>query len=114
MGILWRRTNYAGALFGLIGGTVIQILVVLVAHWLGLNLHWLYLACLAQVVTMIGIAVVSLATPPMDPDKTRPMMWSLSALTEYEEDRPRPWYQRLWLWFGIFAVVWVCLYWRFW
>ena len=66
MGILWRRTNYAGALFGLLGGTVIQIAVVVGGQPAGRShLHWLYLASIAQVLTMIGIAIVSLMTPAM-------------------------------------------------
>ena len=42
------------------------------------------------------------------------MVWSLSALTQFDEGRRRPWYQSLKLWFGIYAVVWFYLYWRFW
>jgi solute:Na+ symporter, SSS family len=114
MGILWRRTNNPGALFGLIGGTLIQAAVVLAAYLADANLHWLYLASIAQVITMLGIAVVSLCTPAMPAERTEPMVWTLSALTQFDDGRRRPWYQSLRLWFGIFAVVWVCLYWRFW
>ena len=118
MGILWRRTNYPGALFGLIGGTVIQVLVVLAAYLLkiehGIELHWLYQASIAQVITMIGIAVVSLCTPAMPAEQTDPLVWTPSALTQFDDGRIRPWYQSLKLWFGIFAAVWCYLYWRFW
>lgn len=118
MGILWRRTNYPGALFGLIGGTVIQAIVV-VDGWLmyyawGVELHWLYLASIAQVITMLGIAIVSLRTPAMPAERTGPLMWTPSALTQFDDGRQRPWYQSLKLWYGIFAVVWICIYWRFW
>lgn len=114
MGLLWRRANYAGAMFGLVGGAAIQIAVILAANALGLNLHWLYLAFIAQVLTMIGIAIVSLLTPAMDREETRLLVWTLSALTQYKEERQRPWYQSLRLWFGIYATVWFYLYWRFW
>jgi solute:Na+ symporter, SSS family len=114
MGILWRRTNYPAALFGLIGGTLIQAAVVLAAYLLELNLHWLYLASIAQVLTMAGIIVVSLCTPAMPAERTEPLVWTPAALTQFDEGRKRPWYQSLKLWFGIFAVVWFYLYWRFW
>jgi solute:Na+ symporter, SSS family len=114
MGILWRRTNYPGALFGLIGGTLIQAAVVLAAYLADANLHWLYLASIAQVITMLGIAVVSLCTPAMPAERTEPLVWTPSALTQFDDGRQRPWYQSLRLWFAIFAVVWIYLYWRFW
>jgi Na+(H+)/acetate symporter ActP len=114
MGILWRRTNYAGAMFGLIGGTAIQIIVVVLAKMMGLELHWLYLACLAQILTMIGIMIVSLATPAVASEAIDSMVWSISLLTQYGEGRRRPWYQSLKIWFGVYAAVWFYLYWRFW
>ena len=114
MGILWRRTNYTGALFGLIGGTIIQIAVVTVDWTLGLNLHWLYQACIAQVFTMFGIMIASLFGPPMDPQRIEPLLWSRSALTTFDDGRIRPWYQSLKLWFGLYAAGWMYLYWRFW
>src|SRR5512136_1598963 len=43
-GLLWKRANYAGALFGLVGGLVIQVLVALTNSLLGFQLHWLYQA----------------------------------------------------------------------
>lgn len=118
MGILWRRTNYPGALFGLIGGTVIQLGIVFIAPMveepLGIKLHWLYLAAIAQVITMLGIAIVSVCTPAMTAETVEPLTWTPSVLTQFSDGRKRPWYQSLKLWFGIFAAIWVYLYWRFW
>jgi SSS family solute:Na+ symporter len=106
MGILWRRTNYPAALFGIIGGAAIQAI--------GWNLHWLYLGAIAQVLTMLGIIVVSLITPAMAAEKVEPLLWTPSALTQFDDGRKRPWYQSLWLWLGIFALGWCFVYWRFW
>jgi SSS family solute:Na+ symporter len=114
MGILWRRANYAGALFGLIGGTAIQIAVVVIAWSLGLNLHWLYLAFIAQVLTMFGIMAVSMFSPAMEQERIGPLLWSRSLLAQFDDGRVRPWYQSLKLWFGIYAMIWAYLYWRFW
>lgn len=64
LGILWKRTTHEGALSGLIGGIVIQILVIVAAWAIGLHWHWLYLGCIAEALVFILVIVVSLATPP--------------------------------------------------
>lgn len=141
MGVLWRRTNYPAALFGLIGGFAIQFAVALglpplVNHvyqghpegWIAqfvftttdaaggatIHIHWLYLAFVAQAIIMVGIAVVALVTAPPSPEQSEPLGWSWKVLIQYEEGRVRPWYQRLWLWLGLYAVIWCLLYWKFW
>lgn len=114
LGLLWKRTNYAGALFGLIGGSVITLAVALGAPKAGFMLHWLYLAAIAQAITMVGIIVVSLLTRPPEEGQWRPFQWTLAALTQYDEGVKRPWYQRPLLWWSLYIVGWVCLYWRFW
>jgi len=114
LGLLWKRTNYAGALFGLIGGSVITLVVALGAPWVGLHLHWLYLAAIAQAITMSGIVLVSILTLPPAESQWRPFHWTPSALMRYDEGAERPWYQRPLLWWSIYIVGWVYLYWRFW
>ena len=141
MGLLWKRSNYASALFGLIGGFAIQIAVALglppllnsvyqgePTGWLAqfvfvttnaagtpeIRVHWLYLAFVAQVIIMAGMLVVSLVTPPPDPARAKPFAWSPRLLFQYEQGRVRPWYQRLSLWMAIYAAIWFYLYWRFW
>lgn len=62
LGLLWKRANLAGALAGLIGGLIIQI-VLPVALWAGqVQLHWLYVGSIAQALTMLLIVLVTLAT----------------------------------------------------
>ncbi|MHB9037687.1 MAG: sodium:solute symporter family transporter [Armatimonadota bacterium] len=114
LGILWKRTNNQGALFGLIGGLIIQIAVAVGLPMMGIHLHWLYTAFIAEVIIVIGIVIVSLATAPPEPTKWKPFQWSPAMLASYDEGIVRPWYQNLWLWFGVFAVVWILVYWRFW
>ena len=68
LGIFWKRTNYQGALFGIFGGTVLIVglgvgLWAAETCWHWVHLHWLYVALLAQVLTMLGVVVVSLLTP---------------------------------------------------
>lgn len=114
LGVLWKRTNYAGGLFGIVGGIVIQAAIVIAAWMKGYNIHWLYLAFVAQVLTMAGAMLVSLLTAPPPQCAWEPFQWRLSLLRQYDDGVVRPWYQRLKLWYGIFAAVSIYLYWRFW
>ena len=113
LGILWPRANYAGALFGMVGGLVIQVVVAVGAGLLGYTIHFLYLAFVAQVLTMAGIVIVSLVTRP-DPARGRKLQWRPALLRHYDEGVTHPWYQRISLWFSLYAAIWVFLYWRFW
>ncbi len=114
LGVLWKRTNYAGGLFGIVGGIVLQIGVILAAYALGYRLHWLYLAAIAQGLTMLGAVIVSLATPPPAKALWEPFQWSPSLLSQYDEGTRRPWYKQVKLWYAVFAAVSVGLYVRFW
>ena len=141
MGVFWKRTNYASALFGLIGGFAIQFAVALglppllnrwyhgqPSGWIAnfvfvtrdelgqaiIHVHWLYLAFIAQVIIMVGMVVVALLTTPPSPSQSQPFAWSWKAVAHYDQGRKGPWYQRLSLWLGIYAAIWVFLYWKFW
>lgn len=114
LGLLWKRTNYQGAMFGLIGGSVITVAIAVGAPHCGIHIHWLYLGSIAQAITMVGIVIVSLLTPVAAESLWRPFQWTPSVLRQFDEGVRRPWYQSLLMWWGIYIVVWVYLYWRFW
>ncbi|MBX7121432.1 MAG: sodium/solute symporter [Opitutaceae bacterium] len=114
VGILYRRANNAGALFGLVGGFVIQGGIVALNYYGGWNLHWFYQAFVAELIIIVSIVVVSLLTDPPPREKWEPFHWRPSVLAHYDEGVTRPWYQQLKLWFGIYAISWVVLYWRYW
>lgn len=114
MGVLWRRTSYAAAVFGMVGGFVIQLTIVIGLPKLGLNLHWLYLGAIGQVLIMLGIIIVSLIAPTPQTAQTESFHWSPRLLSHLQEEPSRPWYQGLRLWFGVFAALWIWVYWRFW
>lgn len=114
LGLVWRRTNYQGAKFGLIGGSVITLGVALGAPHFGIHWHWLYLAAFAQTLTMVGIVLVSLAYPAPPEITWRPFQWAPSMLRQLDDGAVRPWYQRLRLWWTCYVVLWGYLYWRFW
>jgi SSS family solute:Na+ symporter len=114
LGILWRRANYVSAVFVLIGGMMIQLAVVFIDYKAGWGLHWFYLAFIAEVLTILGMIVVALNTARPQAEKCEPFVWRSSYITTVDQGTVRPWYARLTLWFGIYAVIWFYLYWRFW
>jgi solute:Na+ symporter, SSS family len=114
LGILWKRTNYQGGLFALFGGSIIQIAVIVGFTMAGCKLHWLYLAFFAQVLTMLGVVVVSLMFAPPPAERWEPFHWSPKLLLSLDAGAARPWYKSLKLWFAVYAIVWVYLYWRYW
>jgi SSS family solute:Na+ symporter len=114
LGLLWKRTNNQGALFGLIGGAAITLAIALGAPALGSHLNWLYLAAIAQAITMGGIVIVSLLTPAPAESLWRPFQWTPAALRQFDDGIRRPWYQSVMLWWSVYIVVWLYLYWRFW
>ena len=113
-GLLWKRTNNQGGVFGLVAGLVIVFSVFFGFPALGWEFHWFYLGFIAQVIIIVGVVVVSLLTPPPDPSKWEPFLWRPQLLTQYDEGFRRPWYKSLKLWYGLFAAIWLFLYWRFW
>jgi SSS family solute:Na+ symporter len=141
LGIFWWRTNYPSALFGLIGGFAIHLgLGIGLPIWLNhvyageptgwirnwvylsandgggqtLHVHWLYLAFLAQLLIVLGMVIVARFTPPPDRAAIASFLWSPRWLREFGATGPRPWYQSVPLWFGLYAAIWCGLYWRFW
>jgi SSS family solute:Na+ symporter len=141
LGVFWPRANYASALFGLVGGLLITVTTALgvpaflntfafaeLPGWLRavtsttvdatghtqIGVHWLYLALLAQVQIIIGMVVVALVTRRPDSELIRPLLWRPALLKQFARDRPRPWYQNVWLYFALYAVLWFAVYWRFW
>jgi len=78
------------------------------------KLHFFYIGGIAEVVIMIGIAIVTLCTAPPDYAKIAPYVWRRELLKTYDEGVVRPWYQSLKLWCAITLAVWLTIYWWFW
>jgi len=115
LGIFWRRTSYAGAIAGLVGGLLIQIALALGVWAAGAKLHWLYVGAIAQALTMLLIVIVSFRTKPPGSDQVEPFLWRPAWLRTYDETAaPRPWWQQVKLWFALYALAWCGIYWRFW
>lgn len=114
LGIFWKRTNYAGAIAGLIGGVVIQIVLAFSFIFLNIKLHWLYVGAIAQLLTMLLIVFVSLRSAPPLAEKVKPFIWKMSWLTVLDDKIKRPWWKQIKFWLIIYALAWCYVYWRFW
>ncbi len=117
MGMFWKRVNYPAAMFGLIGGIIIQIIVqsIFSGGIPGIPyLHWQYVGAIAQVIIGIGIAIIALNTAEPDYSKVEPRLWSVKLLKAYDEGVRRPWYQQLKVLWGTVAVIWFGIYFWFW
>jgi len=115
MGVFWKRTTYGGATAGLIGGVLIQIALALVLFLLDMHLHWLYVGAIAQALTMLLIAIVSLYTPAAAPEQVKPFVWKLSWLRELNDGEVKhPWYKQVRFWLSLYALAWFYIYRRFW
>lgn len=117
MGMFWKRVNYPAAMFGLVGGIIIQIIVAVIFSGSipGIPyLHFQYVGAIAQVIIGIGIAIIALCTAPPDYRKVKPRLWSIKLLKAYDSGEPRPWYQQLKVLWGTVAVIWFGIYFWFW
>lgn len=114
MGIFWKRTNWQGALFGIIGGLVIQLAVAFGLPAMGYVWNWSYYGAIAQVLVMSSIALVSLKFPAPPEASWRAFRWTPSLLRDLDFGPPLPWYKTIRFWFGVYAVIWFFLYWYFW
>ncbi|WP_428939075.1 SLC5 family protein [Fontivita pretiosa] len=115
LGIFWKRTTYAAAVVGIIGGLVIQIALGVWLPRLWTDLHWLYIAFIAQVLTMALVVAASLLSPPPPEHRWRPFLWRPALLWQLSSGTTgRAWYQSLWLWGGTYAAIWIGIYAWFW
>ena len=114
LGIFWKRTNYAAAIAGLVGGLLIQIGLALALWASGSTLHWLYVGAIAQALTMLLIIAVTVITAPARPDQYEPFLWRPALLRRMDAGVPRPAWQSVKLWFALYAAMWIGIYWWFW
>lgn len=109
LGVLWKRTSYQGAIAGLAGGLAIQLALAGSLHLLEVQLHWLYVGFIAQVLTMMLIVIVSLATPAPKVEQVITLTWDPKWLRILHA-KERPWWQQVTFWGAIYAVLWCAIY----
>jgi solute:Na+ symporter, SSS family len=118
VGIVWKRPGRLAGSAGLLGGVVIQACVVLTARllldkgYLTREVHWLYLAFAAEVLTILFVIIVSRCAEPAPLDQVRDFVWKPSMLSD-ELAANRKWYKSLLLWYVVYSTVWASVYWHF-
>jgi SSS family solute:Na+ symporter len=94
-GLFWKRANGHGAFAGIIGGILSLLFFVIfgTADWMP-EIHFLYVAAIIFLVTMICIVIVSLLTAPPAAEKVQDYTWNKKLYdAETRELRGLPWYQ---------------------
>jgi solute:Na+ symporter, SSS family len=115
VGIFWRRPNSRAGSIGLVGGLVIQILAVLAAHllltlgYVSHPVHWLYIAFVAEVLTVLLVVGVSFRMSPPPAEKIEGLIWSSALLQVFVRQEGR-WYTNLIFWFAIYSAIWFAVY----
>jgi SSS family solute:Na+ symporter len=115
LGVLWRRTTAVAATFVLVFAFPYTILVeyYLFKHvsWLMPFDNWLNRTFLVWATSMVLLVIVSLFTPPPDPEKLKGIIWSwrVAKLPASEQVRNRG-LRNLLLWWSIFIAVMATLY----
>ncbi len=98
LGLFWKRANGPGAFAGLMTGLFMAVGLALdrkIYHFTPLaGMHFLYIAPLIFVVSVLIIIVVSLQTSPPDEAKVASYVWKSSAFAEESAELAAlPWYQ---------------------
>ena len=118
VGIFWRRAGELVGSVGLAGGIAIQILVaiaaklLLVGGYLSHPLNWLYVAFIAEVLTILLMVIVALSTSPQADLEVSNMVWSPQLILTSVVSKG-PWYKSLLLWYLLYTAIWFSVYWHF-
>ena len=78
------------------------------------ELHFFYIGGIAEVIIMIGIAIVALTTAPPDYAKIAPFVWRPQLLRDLRRRRAPAVVSTTEIVVRHRAVIWLYLYWRFW
>jgi solute:Na+ symporter, SSS family len=84
LGLFWKRSNAKGAFSGLISGLIIALLLMATKYLLGVSipLHFLLLAPIIMVLSILVNVVVSLSTEEPDADKVANNTWTVKIWKE--------------------------------
>ena len=118
LGLFWKRASGTGAFVGLMSGLGMAILLALdrkLYHLTPLaDMHFLYVAPIIFVVSLLIIGIVSVLTPPPAEKTIAAYVWKFSAFAEESAELAAlPWYQNyrilsvlLLLATGFFVYIW--------
>ncbi len=95
MGIFWKRTTDHGAFFGLLGGHIVSLALFLMVAVFGFfELHFLYVAPILFVASLLIMIVVSNMTEAPNFDKIKELIWTRELFDmETQEMKGMPWWQ---------------------
>ncbi len=122
-GMFWKRTTPTAALTVMIGGIPLGLLIHLgiipflfteevIAQY---SLTNFYVACGITQVFCVGIIVmVSLYTKPRPISEIGSLIWSKKLLRIPEHEKKRPFWQSVWLWWSIMAIIYATVYYMWW
>lgn len=88
IGLFWKRSNGKGAFAGLISGLVIAFALMAVKYLAGVTIpfHFLMLAPIIMVLSMLVNVAVSLSTPEPDPEQVAKNTWTVKIWHEESEE----------------------------
>ncbi|MEL7588824.1 MAG: sodium:solute symporter [Prolixibacteraceae bacterium] len=96
IGLFWKRSNEKGALWGLVSGLAIALLLMTGKYLAGISipLHFLMLAPVVMVLSMLVNVFVSLASHQPDPEKVRENTWTIQIWKDETDGlKGTPWYE---------------------
>lgn len=98
LGLFWPRANATGAFAGIVTGLLsgLGLFSIVVVYGL-FEIHFLYVAPILLVITVVAVVAGSLATPPPDPERVSQYIWSKQVVMAEERALPpRPTYLNAW------------------
>ena len=108
IGVFWKRANAIGAFTGLMFGLVVAFLIMGLKYGLGINIgiHYLMLAPLLMILSMIVMAMVSIFTALPPTDKVEANTWKIQIWKdETKELKGIVWYKNFRVLCAILAVL---------
>lgn len=118
LGIFWKRTNWQGAFFGLIGGILLGLINLIMKVSSGVSLfgdmHFLLTVPFYLIWSMLVMLVVSTLTPPPPQDKIEGYTFSKAAFKEETEElKSIPLWQNYRVWSYVLLVFCLIILWLF-
>ncbi len=122
-GMFWKRTTPTAVLTIMIGGIPLGLLIhlVLIPAFFSADvierysLTNFYVASgITQAFCVLIIIVVSLYTKPRKTSEIKSLMWSVKYLRLPENEPKRPFWQSVWLWWGVLAMIYAVFYYSWW
>ena len=113
MAIFWKRATKEAALTTLLAGIPLYVIPVLLLRANQIEFAFLYVAGMVSIL-LVGIMVwISLLTQPPREDEVKPYIWNLKMIG-LPEGQKTHWGRSLYLWYGVYAGVWLAIYITFW